>query len=326
MIKSGNEKVKTEKKTRTQTSSIKAQQKSNPSNLPFPSNISHTDTMSGLEFELFLKSLFGKMGYKVETTVATGDFGVDLILTKGRKVIVQAKRYKGKISVSAIQEVCAAKQHYQIFNACVVTNSYFTKPAIELAKTNGIVLIDRDALSNIILKTESHEIDSLLSIQNEVAATSAQTATCNNNLEAILCKLYEDILNSSNVLDLQHTQDCFKKLYNITTNNSQEVISYHFTLLRVLSIIYPLKDIEPYFVKETLALCDKDIEILANMPANFKNASIPTLTKKAIILEKQGKLEEAIEVCDFAIAHEFYEENKGSFNIRKNRLIKKIKK
>lgn len=326
MIKSGKKKVETEKKFRNQLSSINTQQKSNPSDLSFPSNVSNTDTMTGVEFELFLKSLFEKMGYKVETTVASGDFGVDLILTKGRKIIVQAKRYKGKISVSAIQEVCAAKQHYQIFNACVVTNSYFTKPAIELADTNGIVLIDRDILSNIILKTESHEIDSLLSTQNEVASTSSQIAIYNNDFEVLLRNLYEDILNSSNVLDLQHAQNCFKKLYNITLNNSQDVISYHFTLLRVLSIIYPLKNIDPYFTKETLTLCDKDIEILANMPADFKNASMPTLTKKAIILEKQGKIAEAIEVCDFAITHEFYEENKSSFNIRKNRLITKIKK
>lgn len=40
------------------------------------SKINDVDTMSGTQFEYFLKLLYKQQGYKVETTNTTGDFGI----------------------------------------------------------------------------------------------------------------------------------------------------------------------------------------------------------------------------------------------------------
>ena len=60
--------------------------------------------------------------------------------------IVQAKRYDGKVSNSAIQESTAAVKHYNADNAMVVTTNYFTKGAASLANSNNVKLIDRKKL------------------------------------------------------------------------------------------------------------------------------------------------------------------------------------
>jgi len=119
------------------------------------SNIESLDSMNGIDFEEYLAALFKKEGYGVKLTKTSGDYGVDLILSKSenndtKKIIVQAKRYHKNVSISAVQEIFAARDHYGIYKAWVVTNSYFTGPAIKLAKSNGITLIDRVALAEHI--------------------------------------------------------------------------------------------------------------------------------------------------------------------------------
>jgi len=116
-------------------------------------SIDDVDLMDGFEFEEFLLSLFIKMGYKGYVTQATNDQGADLILEKlGNKIAVQAKCYTSNVSNDAIQEVVAAKAHYKCDSAMVVTNSYFTKKAKELAGCNNVKLIDRTQLAHSIEK------------------------------------------------------------------------------------------------------------------------------------------------------------------------------
>lgn len=120
------------------------------------SDIGSTDYMSGDTFEDFLAAVLKNMGYTVKKTKKTGDYGVDLILCKEEtQIIVQAKRYKNKVSINAIQEISAAKNYYRIYNAWVITNNYFTTPAKNLAEQNHIKLIDRDGLAEMILQARS---------------------------------------------------------------------------------------------------------------------------------------------------------------------------
>ena len=103
--------------------------------------------MSGEQFEEYLKYNFEQFGYKVSLTPKTGDYGADLICKKnGQILIIQAKRYKDKVRNSAIQEIVAAKAYYKADKCMVVTNSYFSEPAKELAKANDVELWDRDSL------------------------------------------------------------------------------------------------------------------------------------------------------------------------------------
>ena len=112
------------------------------------SHINQVDKLDGFEFERYLRAHFRKKGYHVELTQPQQDFGVDLILSKGKdRIAVQAKRYNHeagyKVTYRAVQEVAAGKAYYGCNKGIVITNSYFTKSAKELAKANKIDMWDR---------------------------------------------------------------------------------------------------------------------------------------------------------------------------------------
>lgn len=118
------------------------------------STLEMVDAMSGEEFEEFLKIHFEKLGYQVQLTPKSNDYGIDLICKKRKRVeneqengfVIQAKRYKGKVGVAAVQQVIAGTKYYNCKYGMVITNSYFTSNAWELAKKSGITLWDRKVL------------------------------------------------------------------------------------------------------------------------------------------------------------------------------------
>lgn len=118
-------------------------------------NMSQIDSLSGVEFENFLREMFEKMGYSAQTTKASHDYGADLLLSKGgRRAVVQAKCYAKSVGVKAVQEIVSAKQHYEAEDAFVATNSYFSKDAEVLAIENSVKLIDRAVIEKMVAKYE----------------------------------------------------------------------------------------------------------------------------------------------------------------------------
>ena len=116
------------------------------------SGISEIDSMDGRAFELFLATLFRRLGYRVEVTRARGDYGADLVVERdGRKLAVQAKRWQKDIGVKAIQEAVGSIAMYRCDGAMVVTNREFTRPARRLADANAVELWDRQALTTKLL-------------------------------------------------------------------------------------------------------------------------------------------------------------------------------
>ncbi|MCL2176777.1 MAG: restriction endonuclease [Firmicutes bacterium] len=119
-----------------------------------PKNVDYLhfmDTLTGEEFEEFLGELFTDYGYSVFWIGGQGDQGCDLILEKDDLIIVvQAKRYMQAVGNTSVQEIYAAKAHYEADEAWVVTNSYFTDSAKELAESTNVWLVDRDALLTLI--------------------------------------------------------------------------------------------------------------------------------------------------------------------------------
>ncbi|MBM6915003.1 restriction endonuclease [Gemmiger formicilis] len=110
------------------------------------------DLMSGQEFEQAIAEIFKSMGYQVTMTPATGDQGIDIIAVRnGIRIGIQAKCYTGKVGNSAVQEVVAGKQYYNLNRCMVVTNSTFTSAAVELAKANNVTLWDRHVLEEKLL-------------------------------------------------------------------------------------------------------------------------------------------------------------------------------
>ena len=111
------------------------------------SGIKDIDRFGGKTFEQYLEVLFKRLGYKVERTKFTGDYGGDLVLRKdGIRTVVQAKRYSKSVGVRAVQEVVAARGYYDCDEMLVVSNSTYTKQARELAEKNNVTLWDRETL------------------------------------------------------------------------------------------------------------------------------------------------------------------------------------
>lgn len=106
---------------------------------------------SGTEFEQYLKHIFTRLGYESELTKASGDQGADLILKKsGLVFVIQAKYYEKPVSNKAVQEAAAALKFYGANRAAVVTNNRYTKSAQALAKKNQVILLDGEALDELV--------------------------------------------------------------------------------------------------------------------------------------------------------------------------------
>lgn len=120
------------------------------------SGIRDIDKMTGYEFERYLESLFRALGYKSSTTSKSGDYGADLLLKGENSIVLQAKRYgyKNNVSLNAVREVYGAKAYYQTDEAWVITNSFYTKQAKELAKACKVRLLDRYDLQKFIVQVE----------------------------------------------------------------------------------------------------------------------------------------------------------------------------
>jgi restriction system protein len=113
----------------------------------------HTDwrALRGPAFECFLSRVFEALGYHVQLTKKTGDQGADLILTgKSTRIAVQTKGYAGSVGNGAVQEVVAAMAFYRCSSCGVVTNSYFTPAARQLAQANTCRLVDGSQIPDLI--------------------------------------------------------------------------------------------------------------------------------------------------------------------------------
>nr|DAG18876.1 MAG TPA: Restriction endonuclease [Caudoviricetes sp.] len=112
------------------------------------------DYMEGHMFEHYIAQLLRKNGFQhVEVTVASGDYGTDIIAHKnGLKYAIQCKRYSpgSRIGLKPVQEIYSGRIHYNADAAVVITNLYFSENAKVLAKETGVVLWDRDKLEELI--------------------------------------------------------------------------------------------------------------------------------------------------------------------------------
>lgn len=107
----------------------------------------------GKDFEYLVFRLSNAMGYSSKVIGAHGDQGGDVIANKDREsVLIQAKSYEHySVGNKAVQEAAAAMKHYGCSKAIVITTSFFTQEAKELAKSNAVRLVDKDELKQLLL-------------------------------------------------------------------------------------------------------------------------------------------------------------------------------
>lgn len=109
------------------------------------------DAMDGFQFEAFLAEVFQTLGFDVKETKKTADQGADLFVSRfGKNMVIQAKNYTGSVGNAAVQQAISAKAFYGCDEAMVVTNSYYTKSAKDLATTAGVRLVDREGMQTYL--------------------------------------------------------------------------------------------------------------------------------------------------------------------------------
>ena len=103
------------------------------------------DELEGHDFEFYCAGLLEKCGFQeVEVTRGSGDFGIDILAEKdGISYAIQCKRYDAPVGVKAVQEAYAGRDYYDRMVGAVMTNQYFTAPAVEAARKLKILLWDR---------------------------------------------------------------------------------------------------------------------------------------------------------------------------------------
>lgn len=110
------------------------------------------DLMEGHDFEYFCAGLLQKRGFmEVEVTKGSGDYGIDILAQKdGITYAIQCKCYTAPVGVKAVQEAYAGRDYYDCMVGAVLTNQYFTSPAVEAAKKLKILLWDRGYLESMM--------------------------------------------------------------------------------------------------------------------------------------------------------------------------------
>lgn len=110
------------------------------------------EDMEGHESEFFCADLLRDRGFvEVEVTRGSGDYGIDILAEKdGVTYAIQCKRYGTPVGVKAIQEAYAGRDYYDRMVGAVMTNQYFTSPAVEAAGKLKILLWDGGYLEEMM--------------------------------------------------------------------------------------------------------------------------------------------------------------------------------
>jgi restriction system protein len=132
--------------------------------------IDETDVLSGLdqrpnlmdlsptEFESLITNLFEKMGLETRQTRPSRDGGVDCVAwdtrpVMGGKVVIQAKRYKNTVGVSAVRDLYGTVVNEGASKGILVSTSGYGKASFEFAEDKPLELLDG---TNLLYLLEEH--------------------------------------------------------------------------------------------------------------------------------------------------------------------------
>lgn len=125
--------------------------------------VDQTDLVSGLsaatnlmdlnphEFEQLVANLFSQMGLESKLTRSSRDGGVDCVAydprpVLGGKVVIQAKRYRHTVGVSAVRDLFGTMMNEGANKGILVTTSGYGPDAFDFAREKPIELIDGGGL------------------------------------------------------------------------------------------------------------------------------------------------------------------------------------
>jgi len=139
-------------------------------NMVDPRFVEETDVLSTLDqrpnlmeltpsgFENLITNLFQKMGLETKLTQASRDGGVDCVAydprpVLGGKVVIQAKRYKNTVGVSAVRDLFGTMQNEGASKGILVTTSGYGRASFEFADGKPLELLSG---SNLLYLLAEH--------------------------------------------------------------------------------------------------------------------------------------------------------------------------
>ena len=140
------------------------------------------------EFESLITNLFEKMGLETRLTQPSRDGGVDCVAYDARpilggKVVIQAKRYKRTVGVSAVRDLFGTMQNEGASKGILVTTSGYGKASFDFAAGKPLELLSGTELlylleenADIKAKIEPPEdwVDPVPSLEDPSEPASAQ--------------------------------------------------------------------------------------------------------------------------------------------------------
>lgn len=119
--------------------------------LSFLSSAQNLMDLTPSEFEKLIVKLFQDLGLDAKLTQASRDGGVDCVAYDvrpiiGGKVVIQAKRYRHTVGVSAVRDLYGTMGHEGANKGILVTTSGYGPDAFSFAKDKPIELIDGGGL------------------------------------------------------------------------------------------------------------------------------------------------------------------------------------
>lgn len=118
--------------------------------------------MNPKEFEIMVAKFFKMQGYDTILTPYSGDWGIDVIATKGKeKVAVQAKMYGDsarKVSRLAMMQLYGAMAYQDCTRAVMVTNGECMEDALIVAEKLGIEVVYLDKTPQLVDAEKAIEV------------------------------------------------------------------------------------------------------------------------------------------------------------------------
>jgi restriction system protein len=132
------------------------------------------------EFESLITNPFEKMGLETRLTPASRDGGVDCVAYDprpifGGKVVIQAKRYKHTVGVSAVRDLFGTMQNEGASKGILITTSGYGKASFEFAEGKPIELLSGSNL--LYLLAEHAGIDAKIEAPDDWSEPEPDAAT-----------------------------------------------------------------------------------------------------------------------------------------------------